>query len=420
MKLIALIENNDFIVFGSKDLENYKNRLLEDLNKRKKELLDFFEIKDLRKITINFFNDRNDYLNYTRQFFEPVLYSNGNFIGYTINYIYNSETIDEDYDYLLNNVIHELVHIIYQTVRNNNYKRVVWLDEGLAIYLSQQMIYIEQEKDNFKRWYLDRIIRRDKVIPPLSFLKKHGNKYGEFNDQETNKYNGYDLSYLIVKYLIDNNYDIRNLLKNYELIISLEKSVLRDCISYYNDLFEINKIKDNFWKLDNVYELMDYMNKYIIYGWIDIFGKMHIENLKQFRELYRTSSLDEILKTKVASCIEQAILVKVFLDSKVIENKLYCFRRYENSENFDKDVRMHCFVLFFNDNKWYYFEHSIPEKRGIYKFNSIDEALKSIIDSYDEKGDVRLLTEIPDIPENLSLKELNQYVNQFDNQIKKI
>ena len=44
---------------------------------------------------------------------------------------------------------------------------------------------------------------RDMEIPKLEYLKKRGSKYGEFCDQETNKYNGYDFSYLIIKAIIE-------------------------------------------------------------------------------------------------------------------------------------------------------------------------------------------------------------------------
>ena len=97
-----------------------------------------------------------------------------------------------------------------------------------------------------------------------------------------------------------------------------------------------------------------------------------------------------------------------------IENKLYCHRSYETEENFDKEVRMHCFVLFKYNDSWYHFEHSNRQKRGIHEYNSVEEAIKEITNGFKERGDIRKLTEIDTIPDNLTYKEFNQYVNKFD------
>ena len=76
---------------------------------------------------------------------------------------------------------------------------------------------------------------------------------------------------------------------------------------------------------------------------------------------------------------------------------------------------MHCFILFKEKNKWYHFEHSNRQKRGIHQYDNIDSASKNTISRF-EKNDIRKLTEIPKIPDQLTFKEFNQYVNSFDSQ----
>lgn len=175
----------------------------------------------------------------------------------------------------------------------------------------------------------------------------------------------------------------------------------------------IIKDKLRFENLKNCSQLMDYMNTNIEYGWIDASGEKHINNLKGFRENYRISSIDEIIKTGLGTCIEQAKLIKLFFDNIGLENKLYCYRRYETEENFDTDVRMHCFVLFHYQGSWYHFEHANSEKRGIHKYNSLEDAINAEINRLD-KNDIRELVEIPCIPDGLTFKEFNQYVNTFE------
>ncbi len=184
------------------------------------------------------------------------------------------------------------------------------------------------------------------------------------------------------------------------------------------DVIEASKIvalKDelNFEDLKNPSQLMDYMNINIEYGWIDKFGEKHLNNFKGCRENYRISSIEEIIRNGLGTCIEQSKLIKFFFDNIGLENKLYCYRRYETQDNFDKKVRMHCFVLYHFQGIWYLFEHSNSNKRGIHEFDSIESAIKSEVDRHDE-SDIRELVEIPSIPEGLTFKQFNQYVNTFE------
>lgn len=176
---------------------------------------------------------------------------------------------------------------------------------------------------------------------------------------------------------------------------------------------------NEFLNLTTPSELMNFMNHNITYGWIDKLGDKHLNNLKGFRKNYRISSINEMLKTGLGTCIEQAKMIKYFFDKMGIENKLYCHRSYETDENFDKEVRMHCFVLFKQNNNWYHFEHSNRPKRGIHEYETVSTAITDITSGFEEHGDIRKLTEIDSIPDGLTFKEFNEYVNQFDNKVSK-
>lgn len=162
-----------------------------------------------------------------------------------------------------------------------------------------------------------------------------------------------------------------------------------------------------------VNELMKFMDTNITYGWLDKAGFKHLNNLYKFRETYRISSLEEMLNSGLGTCIEQAKMIKFSLERLGYEVKLFCHRGYENEDNFDKEVRMHCIVLFYSNGIWYHFEHSNMPKKGIRGYSSIEKALDEITSGF-EQTDIRKLTEIPDIPDGLTFKEFNQYVNNFD------
>ena len=42
-----------------------------------------------------------------------------------------------------------------------------------------------------------------------------------------------------------------------------------------------------------------FVDENIKYGWIDINGQIHLDTMKEFRKIYRTMSIEEILKYKI-------------------------------------------------------------------------------------------------------------------------
>lgn len=417
--LNPIIENEHFIIYGNNDLDLIKEEVLNVLTKEKNKLLQFLNIDIFPKVTINLFNDYDAFVDYHKNIgYEITSYSKATFIGNTINKLYDSDDIKNRKYWLISGLIHEYFHILYQSIWQDNYERVVWIDEGLAQYKAGQFSLLQKDYKKFKSWYLYNIIRRDKEIPPIDYLTSHGDKYGMFCDNTTLKYNGYDLSYLLARYLIEQTkLDISALLTDKSKIDELSKTIMQDCINFYNSYFKTNEIKNNFYDISTPEELFDYMILNLIYGWIDVNNKEHINTLKDFRENYKTSSIDEILSTKLGTCIESAKLIKHFLDLKGIENKMFCYRSYKNEDNFDQEVKMHCFVLYNLNGYWYHFEHSNYDNRGIHKYDSLELALEQITKRHNENG-IRELSEIDDIPDGLSFKEFNQFVNQFNNKIR--
>ena len=265
-------------------------------------------------------------------------------------------------------------------------------------------------------------------------------KYADKNEVELKDQMGFDVfnNFSILCHFTNESEEKTEINRKYLLELSKEEKIIalpeEDTIYYEDGKYEIignrpyyifeegNMIVFNngidrtkeFLKLNTDFQLMKFMNCNITYGWIDKCKGKHLNNLKGFRENYRVSSIDEILQTGLGTCIEQAKLIKFFFDRIGLENKLYCYRRYETEENFDKEVRMHCFVLFKFNDMWYHFEHANRPKRGIHKYSSLEEAINAEVDRHDE-SDIRELTEILDIPDGLSFKEFNEYVNQFDN-----
>lgn len=386
-----IIRNNDFIIYGEEDLIPFLEELMNRLRNKKQELMHFFKIDTFPSIPIYLFSNREEYYD-----FLDNLETEEDKIILTYSGIAKNGLVS----FLQNSIMHNYSKLLYASVCKNPH---FWVADGLAQCLSGERQKLEINDFYFRMFYLDKIVRRDKKIPYQVFFS---NKE-RFVFNKDYEYDRYDISYLLVHYLKEKYQDVASILINEEKVGHLEETILEECISYYNEKYSV---KSYFYEIKNERELMDYMNKYILYGWVDYEYKEHIDNLKNFKELYRTNTIDQIITTKLGTCIEQAKLIKYWLDLMKIENKLFCIRGYETEKD---DVQMHCFVLFHYQDFWYHFEHSTIRKRGIYKFNTFEEAIEKTSKRFLKGFDLKEVTEIPTIPDRLTFEEFNQYVNTF-------
>ena len=174
---------------------------------------------------------------------------------------------------------------------------------------------------------------------------------------------------------------------------------------------EINNIK-------TPQDILTFMNEHIEYGWLDDKKNKHIKTMKNFRKEYRTQSIEETINYRIGCCIDQVYLMHFLLDKLNIQNKMFCCRIYEpdNYDNLEEEEHMHCFILYYQNNKVYQLEHPNFEKTGIYEFNTEKEAIDTIVNYYVQLsgGKDRPTTQSYDVPVGMSFKEFNNYINSLD------
>ena len=131
---------------------------------------------------------------------------------------------------------HELFHILYMKyILNNDYsKRIVWYDEGMAQFMSGEKGSLNNDSV-FKDFYM-KVKEATKVIPQINTLE-HGNSF--VNED----YNGYDLSYLSIKYLSEvlSAEQFKNLMSDFKKISQLGNDIIQKMFTYYDEKLE-NKI----------------------------------------------------------------------------------------------------------------------------------------------------------------------------------
>lgn len=184
-------------------------------------------------------------------------------------------------------------------------------------------------------------------------------------------------------------------------------------------------------KIKTPEDILEFMKENIKYGWVGSDGKIRVNTMEDFREYYRTSSLEDTLKNGVGTCIEQVYLMHELMNSINIPCKMYCTRMYED-ENFNDlkaATRMHCFLLYFIDDKVFQIEHPNYQRVGIHEYTSEEDAIKKIVDIYEtmmkeeykEKnlsvpasGFRRITTSFEEVPVGISYKDFNVYINSLD------
>ena len=125
-------------------------------------------------------------------------------------------------------------------------------------------------------------------------------------------------------------------------------------------------------------ELLDYMSSNITYGFLGK-SKKRYESLKDREGLneYIIQSGEEVLESNLGTCWDQVELERIWF-----ANHNYNFKTI--FLGFDVDYEntypTHTFLVYEDNNKWYWFENAWEDERGIHEFNSFDDALSHVKD----------------------------------------
>ena len=95
-------------------------------------------------------------------------------------------------------------------------------------------------------------------------------------------------------------------------------------------------------KIKTPKDILKFMDN-IEYGYIDLLGVKHVNNLKGFRTNYRTLSIEQVLKYKIGTCIEQVLLMHKLLDDLNVPNNV---REFMNQEKL-MQIKMNICTVFY-------------------------------------------------------------------------
>ena len=237
IKLVIIVrkvlETNLCKINYSDSLEELAEATVQLLDKKIIEYRLFFELPIIEQIVVNYFDTVEEF----REFIYEIRderdslpeYARGTYDNEMVNACVNPKFQLKR----LYTASHELFHILYMKyILNDDYsKRIVWYDEGMAQFMSGEKDSLS-DNDSFKKFYL-KVREKTKIIPHMNSVE-HGNSF--VNED----YNGYDLSYLSIKYLpeILSVEQFKNLMSNFSEIRQFGNDIIQNMFSYYDEKLE--------------------------------------------------------------------------------------------------------------------------------------------------------------------------------------
>ena len=226
------LETNLCRINYSDSLEELSNATIKLLQNKIVEYKKLFNIDFNEQIIVNYFDDLEEFreLIYKIRGERKSLpkYAKGTYDDGMVNaYIEPDTQLKRLYT-----ASHELFHILYMKyiLKNDYSKRIVWYDEGMAQFMSGEKDKYANE-EIFKNFCL-KVKENTKIISNLNNLE-HGNSF--CNDE----YNGYDLSYLSIRYLSEilDSEDFKKLMSDLSNIRKYGNDIVTKMFSYYDKKF---------------------------------------------------------------------------------------------------------------------------------------------------------------------------------------
>lgn len=148
----------------------------------------------------------------------------------------------------------------------------------------------------------------------------------------------------------------------------------------------INMEKKSYEEIKTPQELLEFMNNNISYGFHgsddkDYFNEGNDSFNINCRNKWILSDSERILKYKLGHCWDQVELERDWFKKNNYEFKtIFIWFLFNHNNNYPT----HTYLVYKDNNKWYWFEHADYNNRGIHKFNSLKETIKAQMEKHIE------------------------------------
>ena len=127
--------------------------------------------------------------------------------------------------------------------------------------------------------------------------------------------------------------------------------------------------------MKNIQKIMNVMDK-IEYGFLDDSGNNIFNNANAeyiFNKVYYLMTPKELMNKKVGVCWDQVELERELFEENNIQNETYFI--YIDDKN---NLPSHTFLVYYMDNKVYWFEHSWFDEKGVHEYNNLNDLLNDV------------------------------------------
>ncbi len=214
------IQNNELTVLCSNSLEKFSNEFIkyydENIERIKEELSINQEIKLIVALTAE--EEKAGFV-YGKTSFSGFFTDTGTFAYINLD----GKKTKED---MFKGLMHELIHHLYKYyVYGKDKERITWVDEGIAQYFSGQKDDMKDD-EKYKLFLEENLQSIDNIN--LNELNHNDRSFGDNN--------GYNLSYMAIRYLYENNSheEFIKIIKNQDLLKDYGNTVLNTINERYN------------------------------------------------------------------------------------------------------------------------------------------------------------------------------------------
>ncbi len=206
------IKNNNLTIYCSNRLENFSNEFINYYNENIEKIKEELSIYQETKIIVALTDDEEK---------AGFVYEKSSFSGFfndTGAFAYINLNGKKTKEYMFKGLMHELTHHFYKYyVYGKEKERITWVDEGLAQFFSGQKDELKDDK-TYKTFLEENL----EYITDIDLNKLN------HNDRSFGNNNGYNLSYMAVRYLYEthNHKEFIIIIKNKEKLLELGSTIL--------------------------------------------------------------------------------------------------------------------------------------------------------------------------------------------------